>query len=383
MSPHPVLTAAITQTLDEHGTAPSVVTGTLRRDDGGPAPVPGLPGRSVRARRAGDWAAVLPGGAAGGPAHLRLPAAALLAAACPPAGDLSSAGRRVGHPLLGARWSWPGGGGPHRAAVGCGTQPWLAEHAVAGTVLLPGTAFLEMAVHAGDAAGCGRLEELTLEAPLLLPADGRGPGPGRAGRSGRDRAAGRCRCSRGPRTQATGSPWTRHASGLLAPAARPPGAGTDRGRVHGVAAAGSRPGRTGRPVSGLAAAASSTARPSRACGRPGGAGRMSSPRWRCPTMLPPTRARSVCIRPCSTPPCTRLGLVGRRGSRRRAGRGTDEVRLPFAWTGVSSARGGRVGAAGPAAAGGRRDSRWSRPTPPARRWYPWSRSSRVRWPRDS
>ncbi|KJS51069.1 hypothetical protein VM98_39175, partial [Streptomyces rubellomurinus subsp. indigoferus] len=41
-------------------------------------------------------------------------------------------------------------------------------HAVAGTVLLPGAAFVELAVRAGDEAGCGRLDELTLHEPLLL-----------------------------------------------------------------------------------------------------------------------------------------------------------------------------------------------------------------------
>ena len=42
----------------------------------------------------------------------------------------------------------------------------------AGEVLLPGTAFVEMAVRAGDEAGCGHLAELTLEAPCELPAGG-------------------------------------------------------------------------------------------------------------------------------------------------------------------------------------------------------------------
>src|SRR5690606_11964451 len=41
--------------------------------------------------------------------------------------------------------------------------------AVNGTVLLPGTAFLELAQHAGAQLGCGTVEELTLEAPLVLP----------------------------------------------------------------------------------------------------------------------------------------------------------------------------------------------------------------------
>uniref|UniRef100_UPI000524219B polyketide synthase dehydratase domain-containing protein n=1 Tax=Kitasatospora aureofaciens TaxID=1894 RepID=UPI000524219B len=52
------------------------------------------------------------------------------------------------------------------------SQPWLAEHAVGGTVILPGTAFVELAVRAGDQVGCGRLVELTIEAPLVLPETG-------------------------------------------------------------------------------------------------------------------------------------------------------------------------------------------------------------------
>ena len=58
------------------------------------------------------------------------------------------------------------------------SQPWLADHVVAGMVLLPGTALVEMAVRAGDAAGCGRVEELTLEAPLAAAGGQRGPDPG-------------------------------------------------------------------------------------------------------------------------------------------------------------------------------------------------------------
>ncbi|MCP2241558.1 SDR family NAD(P)-dependent oxidoreductase, partial [Lentzea aerocolonigenes] len=52
------------------------------------------------------------------------------------------------------------------------THPWLADHAVMGAVLLPGTAFVELAVQAADRVGCGRVEDLTLEAPLVLPERG-------------------------------------------------------------------------------------------------------------------------------------------------------------------------------------------------------------------
>src|SRR6476659_10158622 len=49
------------------------------------------------------------------------------------------------------------------------THPWLADHRVFDVVLVPGTAFVEMALAAGVEAGVEGLEELVLEAPLVLP----------------------------------------------------------------------------------------------------------------------------------------------------------------------------------------------------------------------
>ncbi|WP_167377786.1 polyketide synthase dehydratase domain-containing protein, partial [Streptomyces malaysiense] len=52
------------------------------------------------------------------------------------------------------------------------THPWLADHAVAGTVILPGTAHLDLALHAAHHTGHTHIEELTLETPLALPETG-------------------------------------------------------------------------------------------------------------------------------------------------------------------------------------------------------------------
>ncbi|WP_443052178.1 polyketide synthase dehydratase domain-containing protein, partial [Streptomyces sp. JV190] len=49
------------------------------------------------------------------------------------------------------------------------SQGWLADHAVYGTVVVPGAALVELVLRAGDEVGCGRLEELTLQAPLVVP----------------------------------------------------------------------------------------------------------------------------------------------------------------------------------------------------------------------
>ncbi|WP_324605152.1 hypothetical protein, partial [Streptomyces sp. NRRL WC-3549] len=49
---------------------------------------------------------------------------------------------------------------------------WLADHVVLGSVLLPGAAFVELVLYAGERVGCGYLEELTLQAPLVMPERG-------------------------------------------------------------------------------------------------------------------------------------------------------------------------------------------------------------------
>ncbi|MFH8485218.1 type I polyketide synthase [Streptomyces longisporoflavus] len=89
-------------------------------------------------------------------------------------GDVSARGlASAEHPLLGAAVPLAGSDGfllTGRLSVQ--SHPWLADHAVGEVVLLPGTAFVELAVRAGDEVGCGLLEELTLEAPLVLPAQG-------------------------------------------------------------------------------------------------------------------------------------------------------------------------------------------------------------------
>ncbi|MGO4648104.1 SDR family NAD(P)-dependent oxidoreductase [Nocardia sp. 2YAB30] len=51
------------------------------------------------------------------------------------------------------------------------THPWLADHAAFGSVLLPGTGFVELALAAGAKVGAEFIEELLLEAPLLLEDD--------------------------------------------------------------------------------------------------------------------------------------------------------------------------------------------------------------------
>ncbi|WUM74055.1 SDR family NAD(P)-dependent oxidoreductase [Streptomyces sp. NBC_00328] len=92
------------------------------------------------------------------------------------------------------------------------THPWLADHEALGTVLLPATAFVELAVHAGERAGCATLDELTLHAPLVLPE--RGGVSVQVLLDAPDASGGRVV---GIHSRADGDeqPWTRHATGTL------------------------------------------------------------------------------------------------------------------------------------------------------------------------
>ncbi|MFE9747961.1 SDR family NAD(P)-dependent oxidoreductase [Saccharothrix saharensis] len=131
------------------------------------------------------------------------------------AGDVASAGlTAAGHALLGAAVALPASDGALLSGrISVQTHPWLADHAALGTVLVPGTAFVELAIRAGDEFGGARVEELTLEAPLVLPEHG---GVQLQLFVGEADARGRRAVSVHSRPEKDGA-WTRHAAGVLAP----------------------------------------------------------------------------------------------------------------------------------------------------------------------
>ncbi|WSA47472.1 SDR family NAD(P)-dependent oxidoreductase [Streptomyces sp. NBC_01803] len=121
----------------------------------------------------------------------------------------------AGHPLLAAVVAVAGGDEfVLTGRLSLETHPWLADHAVLGSVLLPGTAFVELALHAAEHTGTPELEELTQEAPLTIPETGAVQVQvvvGTADDGGRRPVAIYSR----PDDQTQGTPWMRHASGVL------------------------------------------------------------------------------------------------------------------------------------------------------------------------
>ncbi|MFF1506448.1 SDR family NAD(P)-dependent oxidoreductase [Streptomyces sp. NPDC058326] len=124
----------------------------------------------------------------------------------------------AGHPLLGAAVELAESGQTALTArLGRRTHPWLADHAVLGSVLLPGTAFLELAAHAGARTGTPRVAELTLLAPLVIPEEGRSEVQVVVAAPGDDGQRALTVHARTESPDGTTEPWTLHATGTLAP----------------------------------------------------------------------------------------------------------------------------------------------------------------------
>ncbi|MYZ36912.1 MULTISPECIES: type I polyketide synthase, partial [unclassified Streptomyces] len=133
------------------------------------------------------------------------------------AGDIRAAGLGpAGHPLLGAAVELADGEGVlFTSRLSVRSHPWLADHGVRGRALLPGTAFVELAIRAGDEVDCDRVEELTLAAPLALPEHGGAQLQVRVGAA--DEAGRRPLGIYSRAEDGYELPWSQHATGFVAP----------------------------------------------------------------------------------------------------------------------------------------------------------------------
>ncbi|HEV2636979.1 MAG TPA: type I polyketide synthase [Actinocrinis sp.] len=175
VSPHPVLTVPVEETVADAG-FDALVLGTLRRDEGNLRRLLLSLGEAWAGGRPVAWPGLFAGAR-----RVDLPTYAFQHGsywALPVAGsggeDVAAAGLDpAGHPLLGAAAEVADTGEILLSGrLSIATHPWLADHAVSDVVLLPGAAFVELALRAAAEAGCPVLEELTLEAPLVLPGAG-------------------------------------------------------------------------------------------------------------------------------------------------------------------------------------------------------------------
>ncbi|MFD7982538.1 SDR family NAD(P)-dependent oxidoreductase, partial [Kitasatospora indigofera] len=121
------------------------------------------------------------------------------------------------HPLLRSLVKLPDGQGVVLTGrLSASVHPWLAEHTVLGSTLLPAMAFVEMALHAGEHTASPVLSELVLEAPLVLSER---DGVHVQVTVGAPDDTGRRPVTVHSRTSAEPDEWTRHATGVLGPPA--------------------------------------------------------------------------------------------------------------------------------------------------------------------
>ncbi|MHA7962371.1 SDR family NAD(P)-dependent oxidoreductase, partial [Streptomyces sp. L500] len=165
-SPHPVLTVGIEETADR----PVVVLESLRRGEGELSRMLSAAAEAWTRGVTIDWTPSVAGGR-----RVELPTYAFqhqhhwLDAAPGRTGDVAAVGLRDdGHALVPATVELPGGQSVWTGRLSLSAYPWLSDHAVLGTALLPGVAWVELALHAGHQSGYGCVEELTLQAPLTL-----------------------------------------------------------------------------------------------------------------------------------------------------------------------------------------------------------------------
>ncbi|EFG78961.1 acyl transferase domain protein, partial [Mycobacterium parascrofulaceum ATCC BAA-614] len=217
-SPHPALIAGIEDTCDDclkisAGDSAPIVVPTLGRNDGGLERFLSSAAAAYVAGVSVTWRGVLAGAG-----FVELPTYAFDRRRFWLSGEgigADAAGLGLGtseHALLSAVVELPASDGVLLTGrLSPSLQGWLADHAVSGAAVFPGAGFVELAIRAGDQVGCSVVDELTLQAPLMLPASSSvavqvvvGPGE----------ESGRRAVSVFSRGEA-GSSWVCHAEGVL------------------------------------------------------------------------------------------------------------------------------------------------------------------------
>ncbi|MBI0320029.1 acyltransferase domain-containing protein, partial [Streptomyces javensis] len=156
-SAHPVLTMAVDQTAEDHGTRVTAI-GSLRRDEGGLERFVTSVAEAYVGGASVDWSTVFRGT---GARQVELPTYAFqqqhywIETPSSAVGDVTSAGLgSADHPLLGAVVGLAGVDGVLLTGrLSLVSHGWLADHAVWGVVVVPGAALVELVLRAGDGVG--------------------------------------------------------------------------------------------------------------------------------------------------------------------------------------------------------------------------------------
>jgi pimaricinolide synthase PimS1 len=222
LGPDPVLCAMARQGLGEEGSEPTLAP-ALRQGRPEPETLLGTLACAHASGASPDWSAFFAGS---GAEAVALPTYAFQRQRywLNPAGgssDPAALGQRpLDHPFLAAAIEDPEGEGvAFSGRLSLAEHPWLKDHAVLGTVLLPGTALLELALFAGEQAEAPTVQELTLQAPLVLVEEV--AVALRVSLSAPDQEG--CReIAIHSRPETEEGEWTRNAAGLLSPDAAEP-----------------------------------------------------------------------------------------------------------------------------------------------------------------